>query len=129
MVNYETHDPHPRQREDVDEAIRKMSESIGSSKQPVVRRLMNFQVFVSMLLVVLVIITTMSFAFTMRSERESRELAEHRRELFEAHVADILFSIQQSQDAAHTEREEIYQELLTIHNEMIDALNEVLEGH
>jgi uncharacterized protein YlxW (UPF0749 family) len=125
----ETKDPRPRERKDVDEAIRKMNASLDSERRPIHRRLLSFQTFVSVLLIVLVIITTTSFAFTMSAEREAREQAEARRELFENHVADILASVRESQQEAHEEREEIYQELLNIHTEMVDRMNEVLDAH
>jgi hypothetical protein len=125
----ETKDPRPRERKDVDEAIRKMNASLDGERRPIHRRLLSFQTFVTFLLIVLVAITTTSFAFTMRTEREARERAEVRRVLFEDHVADILSSVRESQQEAHEEREEIYQELLNIHTEMVDRMNEVLDAH
>jgi hypothetical protein len=130
MPEYTTKDPLPRRRSDVDEAIAKMNESMTHRTKPrIVQRLLNFQVFVSFLLMVLVIITSSSFYFAMRSEREARALSDERSVGFEQHVSAILDSVRASQEQAHNERVLIIETLEDVHAELLDDIREMVADH
>jgi hypothetical protein len=103
-----------RQRPDVHEAMLKM-ETYSDERPRGMKRLFDFQFFVSALLIVLVVITGVSFAYALRSDRDVRERSLERQMLFETHVASILDEINDSQAEAHDEREliiERFDELL-----------------
>jgi hypothetical protein len=95
-----------RQRPGVDEALR-MIGSYQDNEPAGLRRLLNFQAFVSTLLIVLVLITGLSFAYALRTDREARTATAERQVLFENHVASILTELQVSNQLAHNEREDI----------------------
>jgi hypothetical protein len=108
-----------REREDVSEAMKRISSSLDSRK--VRRKEFAFQIYVSVLLMLLVIITTTSFGYAMRSEREARLRSEARQVVFEAHVRDILDSIEETQHEGHEERQHI--------SGTVDAIRELIEDH
>ena len=121
MTETENHEGYPRHREDVDEAIRKMNLSMESTNSKFSKKLFNFQVFVSALLLSLVLITSVSFAFTMRADREARVRAEERQILFEEHVTSILDSIEETQLRGLQQRSEL--------NTLLDQLRDDLHRH
>jgi cytosine/adenosine deaminase-related metal-dependent hydrolase len=93
------------------QAMEKMREGLNGKRGG---RRLTFQGFVAILLIVLVIITTTSFVFTMRSERDARERAEARAGVFRVHVQEILDEIQTSQLEAHEERQAIYNQMIEL---------------
>lgn len=110
-----------RDRPDTQESMRQMSEGLDRDKPGPLRKMLSFQVFVSVLLIVLVMITGTAFGLTMSYEREARERAEQRRELFENYVIDILSSVEDSQERGIDDRDELM--------ELLESIKEILGEH
>ena len=109
------------ERPDTQESLRKMKESFEDDRKPMAKKLLNFQVFASTLLITLVIITGTAFSFAMTSEREAREQNEARRALFENYVVDILSSIEDMQERDTEDRSEMV--------ELIERVESILQEH
>ncbi len=121
-----------RDRPETRRAMADIHKSLETSKDRprFVKRLLNFQVFVTVLLLVLVVLTTLSFNFTMTSEREARMASDTRQALFEQHVTDILASVQMTQELGHADRTEIValiRELRDLLAEHRETLNEHIQ--
>lgn len=110
------------ERPDTQESLRKMSEGFEQDRrQPFAKKLLNFQVFASTLLIMLVIITGTALNFALNSEQESRERNEDRREVFEGYVLDILTSVEKTQQRGVDDRDELM--------ETIERIEAILDEH
>lgn len=110
-----------RDRPDTQASMRQMSEGLDHDKPGPLRKMLSFQVFVSVLLIVLVLITGTAFGLTMSYEREARQRGEQRRELFENYVIDILTSVEDTQERGINDRDEL--------TELIESIEEILDQH
>lgn len=110
-----------RDRPDTQESMRKMSASLDADKPGLIKRLLNFQTFVSMLLIVLVIITGTAFGFAMKADRERQERTQTRQELFENHVIEILDSIEDTQSRGVQDRDELM--------DLLERIKTILDSH
>jgi len=110
-----------RDRPDTQESMRKMSASLDADKPGLIKRLLSFQTFVSMLLIVLVIITGTAFGFAMKTDRERQERSQTRQELFENHVIEILDSIEDTQSRGVQDRDELM--------DLLERIKTILDSH
>ena len=98
-----------RDREDTKEALETISGAFHDDhhKPPIIKRMLSFQVFTSTLLLIVVVLSGVSLFLALENAEEARLRAEARTQIFEDQIEVVLERIEETQDSADQQRDEI----------------------
>lgn len=108
-----------RDRQDTRDAMESIKRSRVTSRPGV----LGFQVFASVLLIAVAVMTATTFAYVFHAERSAREVSDERNEIYQEQVESILEEIKQTQEAGIQRGVDANRKLDEVRDQLSDLLS------